>query len=154
MELYACGLNAHKQLNSGTSQQNIITFERIAEGSRIKVLCATLSATILDVDGRLIYHGYHESAPSGCIISHAEEVKSVIGDIEGIHGALTADGNIMQLEYDGTLSETLLLRRRKKSWLGVESSSLELAIVCGNGQVAIIATCKYYVFLFVSHSSC
>ena len=147
MELYGCGLNAHKQLDPGSSQQNITTFQKIAEGSRIRVLCATLSAIVLDVDGRLIYHGYHESAPSGCMISHAEEIKTVIGDIEGIHGALSADGNLMQFIYDDTSSETLLLRRRKQCWLEVEISSLEQAVVGGNGQLAIIATRKCYAFL-------
>ena len=153
MELYGCGLNVHKQLDLGTSQQNINNCQKIAEGSRIKVLCATLSATVVDVDGQLIYQGYHESAPSGCTISHAEEIKSVISDIEGIHGALTADGNLMQLVSDGTSSETLLLRRRKQSGLGVDISSLEQAIVAGNGEVAVVATRKYYGFLFLSNFS-
>ena len=154
MELYGCGLNAHKQLDSGTNQQNINTFQKIAEGSRIRILCATLSATILDVDGRLIFHGYHESAPSGCSISQAKEIKAVIGDVEGVHGALTADGNIMQLVYDGTSSKTLLLCRRKQSWLEAEMMSLEQVIVGGNGQVAIIATREYYGFLYLSSFFC
>ena len=153
MELYGCGLNVHTQLDPGTSQQNINSFQKIAEGSRIKVLCATLSATVIVVDGRLIYRGYHESAPSGCTISHAEAIKSVIGDIEGIHGVLTADGNLMRLVYDDTSSGTLLLRRRKPSGLGIDISSLDQAVVGGNGEVAVIATRKYYGFLFLSNFS-
>lgn len=145
MDLYSCGLNAHKQLNSKTSCKNLTTFQKTAGGDRVKPLCATLSATVIDVNGQLEYHGYHKSGLSDGMLSYTEGVRSIIGDFEGIHGALTIDGNLCGLELQGT-SSGLFLSRTEQRWRGTEAVLLQYVAIAGNGQVAVIITrtCSSY----------
>ena len=140
MEIYSCGLNAHKQLDSKTSYNNLATFQRTAEGDRVSVLCATLCATIIDVDGQVEHRGYHTSGQSVRYISHKDEVQSFIGDISGIHGALTKDGTFCELERHRTSSDSFLLRLTEHRWRGREALSLEHVAIAGNGQIAVITT--------------
>ena len=141
MELYGCGLDAHGQLKSDGGHENITTFQRIGAGSHTKVLCATLAATIIDVDGRLTYHGYHKSGVTGNIASNSQVIRSVIGDIDGIYGALTVEGDLLKLDGDRLSHNTLHLRVTKQNWWRRERLSLEHIAVGGNGQVAVITTC-------------
>ena len=145
MEVYACGFNAHGQLDQKASRQNINSFHKVAEGIRsTRILCATWCATILDIDGLLTYRGYHKSGLRDCLVSSAEEVKSVFGDVGGICGALTPDGNLLELVRDDTRPGTLHFRVASQEWIGDEKSSVEHVSIAGNGRVAMIVRMCFF----------
>lgn len=139
MELYACGLNAHKQLTPDTDSQNITTFRKIAAGRQVKVLRASWCATILELDGQLEYHGHHASGLSDCLVNHTDDLRSLFDGIQGIQGALTTDGHLLDLLQDNSRSNVLTFQRSKGIWREGEELSLKHVAIAGNGQVAVVA---------------
>lgn len=102
MELYGAGFNAQGQLSSTSCPNDLLSFQKIAEGNRIRIHCAVWNATVLEIDGILRYRGFNEFTG---IITNAEisglpasRIKTVIGNnTNGILGALTTDGEVWLL---------------------------------------------------------
>ena len=142
MEIYACGLNSHRQLAWSADSQDITTFLKIVKGKRLRVLCGIWSAIVIEVDEQLVYQGYYQSGPKGCNISYSTAIKSIFGDIRGIQGALTTDGSLFELVSKNSCSEPLEFQRSPQNWLRDPELQLEHIVIAGNGQVAVVAHAK------------
>lgn len=102
MELYGAGFNAQGQLSSTICPEDLLRFQKIAEGNHIQIHCAVWNATVLEIDGILHYRGFNEFTGT---IANAEisglptnRIKMVIGNnTNGILGALTTDGEVWLL---------------------------------------------------------
>lgn len=142
MDIYACGLNSHKQLVWSAGSQDITTFLKIAKGKRLRVLCGIWSASVIEVDEQLLYQGYYQSGPKDCNISYSKAIKSIFGDIGGIQGALTTDGSLYELVPNNSCSAPLRFQRSPQNWLRDPELQLEHIAIAGNGQVAVVAYVK------------
>ena len=143
MEIYACGLNSHKQLAPSSDSHNITTFLKIAKGKQLRVWCVIWSAIIIEVDEQLLYQGYYQSGPEECKISSLKDIKSIFGDIEGIQGALTTDGSFNELVPNNqSCSDALKFQRSQQSWHRDQKLQLLHIAIAGNGQVAVVAHSK------------
>jgi len=96
MELYACGFNAHGQLNFSTSTddspKDFYKLRRILTGTSIRLLVAGWSTTVVEVDGTLRSNRGVIKLPTGC---STQDISSVFGDHTGILGALTLNGALL-----------------------------------------------------------
>ena len=147
MELYACGMNAHQQLQSDSgnllhSHRNIHSFQRVAEGRIIRILCNLWCATILEIDAGHIYQGYHSSGITKASILRpsAESIGrfSIFGDLYGVLGALGTNGQLLDLVRSEDQSDKLVFRRRQPSWLQQDGSLIKHISIAGNGEVAVV----------------
>ena len=142
MEIYACGLNSHKQLTLNTSSQDITTFLKIAKGNRLRVLCVTWSAIIIELDGQLLYQGFYKTSLKDCKICYSKAIRSIFGDIEGIQGALTTDGHLNELVPNDSCSGSLKFQRSQQNRHREEELQLEHISIAGNGRVAVVAQAR------------
>ena len=142
MELYASGFNSHGQLrpNSKTlSPDDLLTFQKIAEGSTIRVRCALWSATVIEVDDRLLFRGFHQtgiidSTISGLAVSN---IKSVFGDTSGVLGALTNDGEIWRFVLRAGILMFVKHEFPSKCFLVQHGLCIDHFAIADNGQVCI-----------------
>lgn len=142
MELYASGFNSHGQLRPNPrklSPDDLLTFQKIAEGGTIRVLCALWSATVIEVDGRLLFRGFDESGMLDSFISGlaANQIKSVFGDTSGILGALTQEGEIWRFV---SRAGSLVFVRHEFSagcFLVRRALCVDHLAIADNGQVCI-----------------
>ena len=140
MEILACGLNAHGQLILRNDHTNITTFQKMAKGHRVVVLSACWCATLLCIDGQLHYRGYYEARPSDYHVTCPEDtIVSAFGDHQGIHGALTAEGSLLELVRHSPRSDALLFQNPSQSWTRANGCSLEHVALAANGQIAVVA---------------
>lgn len=151
MEVYACGLNAHKQLESdsqtqsrGHSLQNIYNFLKVAEGGTVRIFCTLRCATILEIDGRLTHRGYDRSGLWDCNVSGPVNQKphgiaSVYGDLCGLVGGIGDDGQLLRYIEDDQRPGMLMFGRRKQEpWLQQDGSLLEHVMIAGDETVAVV----------------
>lgn len=140
MEIFACGLNAHGQLIPRSGCANVTTFQKIAEGQRVVVLSACWCATLLHIDGQLHYRGYYEARPSDYLVICPEgTIVSAFGDHQGIRGALTAEGNLLELVRHSSRSDALLFKNPSQNWTWAQEHPLEHIALAANGQIAVVA---------------
>lgn len=140
MEIFACGLNAHGQLILRRDCANVTTFQKMAEGHRAVVLSACWCATLLYIDGHLHYRGYYEARPSDYLVTCPEgTIMSAFGDHQGIRGALTAEGSLLELVRHSPRSDALLFQNPSQSWTWTKGCSLEHVALAANGQIAVVA---------------
>lgn len=102
MELYGAGFNAHGQLSSTSCPKDLLRFQKIAEGNRIRIRCAVWNATVLEIDGTVYYRGFNEftgiKTNAEILGLPASRIKTVIGNnTNGILGALTTGGEVWLL---------------------------------------------------------
>ena len=154
MELYACGLNAHQQLQPNAESQDLYTFQKVAEGSTLRIFCTLWSATVLEIDCRLVFRGYHASGLTNCTISgprpqRSNGVISIFGDLNGVIGALTPEGGLLELVKNEQRPDELIFRRRQQVWLQHDGNVIEHVSIAGNGKVAAITRKSLLVMLYV-----
>lgn len=142
MTLYACGFNAHGQLlpsSSGQNPENLHTLQKIAEGDQIRVCCALWSATVLEIDGALIFRGYHRSQLQNCEIEGppASDFTTIFGDTSGVLGAVTRDGGFWTLCSQSSLPE--FKKHVQNTFLDSENLVLDHIAIAGNEQVCMAA---------------
>ena len=143
MEIYACGLNSHKQLAPSSDSHNITTFLKIATAKQLRVFCVIWSAIIIEVDEQLLYQGYYQTGPEEFKISFPKDIKSIFGDIEGIQGALTTDGYFYELVPNNkSCSNAMKFQRSQQNWHRDQKLQLVHISIAGNGQVAVVAHSK------------
>ena len=142
MELYASGFNSHGQLRpnpKNLSPDDLLTFQKIAEGNTIRVHCALWSATVIEVDGRLLFRGFHESGMLDSSISGlaARQVKSVFGDTSGVLGALTQEGEVWR--FDSRAGSLVFVKHEfpAECFLLRQSLRVDHLGIADNGQVCI-----------------
>lgn len=144
MELYGAGLNAQGQLSSTSCPDDLLRFQKIAEGNCIRVRCAVWNATVLDIDGITHYRGFNEL--TGTIINDeisglpASRIKTVIGNnTNGILGALTGEGEVWLL----TASESgrlIFVKHEFPSggyWADENPDTIDDIAVADNEQVSV-----------------
>lgn len=144
MELYGTGFNAQGQLSSTSCPKDLLSFQKIAEGNRIRIHCAVWNATVLEIDGILHYRGFNEFTG---IITDAEisglpasRIKTVIGNnTNGILGALTTDGEVWLLT--GSESGRLVFVKHEFPpggyWAEDNRETIALIAVADNEQVSV-----------------
>ena len=141
MALYACGFNPHGQLLPDASRdppQDLRILTKIAEGDFIRVRCVFWSATILEIDGVLIYRGSHTSRLSTCCEIEgppASDIKTFFGDVSGVLGALTNDGVILTLQ---AYSNGLVLKKHPHcTFIYLRGLVVDHIAISGNEQVCL-----------------
>lgn len=156
MELYAAGFNGHSQLLPAPSPPtDLLTFQKIASGTTIRVLCAVFCATVLETDDLIRFRGFHDSGITDAVISGlpAREIRSVFGDTSGVLGALTMTGEFWRLgEREGGLGfvreEVPLVE-----WLAREGVVIDRIAVADNDQVCLSTRSSTSLPSFPSHDS-
>ena len=140
MELYACGFNAHGQLNfsnsSKDSPQDIYLFQKILTGKSIRLLFAGWSTTVVEVDGTLRSNKGVIVLPTGC---SSQDISSVFGDHTGVCGALTVAGDLL-IYQEGGGGEELALASSTSSSLGNETRRISHLSISGIGKLCISAS--------------
>lgn len=139
MELYASGFNAHGQLLPSCSPHDLQSFQKVAQGSRIRVRCATWSATVLEIDGVLELRGSQrrrsdqagdtgegEDVPGEERNSRkkvamiqglsADRIQTIVGDASGILCALTTEGELWFLDEIKEVSGEMPKLVRSTDW--------------------------------------
>lgn len=148
MEVYACGLNAHHQLLSTQgdethSSPNLNTFQKVAAGKAIRIIRVLWCATILEIDDQLIFQGYHPSVLANRKIpisknDGADELISFFGDMSGVVGALSRNGEIQELATNEKRPDELVFETRQEVWLQQNRNTIEHVSIAGNGEVAVV----------------
>ncbi|KAI9717061.1 MAG: hypothetical protein M1812_004996 [Candelaria pacifica] len=143
-ELYACGFNAHNQLNYGPLQpeapEDLHSLKKIVTGNDIVVKYIGWS-TVLAIDGELTLRGprFSNSTDSSSIgldaalIFHGEDALAFIGDHRGVLGLLTSGGQIQatsghkpqQSILDNGLTSELIIRH-------ITIAGNEKVVICGS----------------------
>lgn len=142
MELYASGFNAYGQLVSNSNDRkykDLTSFQKTAEGNRIRVRCAVWSATVIEVDDTLLFRGFHESGLTNAVISGLSThlLKTVFGDMTGILGALTVNGEIWILAAQSGGLMFIKHQFSSDSYIAREGTQIDQIAIAGNDQVCI-----------------
>ncbi|MCJ1305161.1 hypothetical protein MMC08_007975 [Hypocenomyce scalaris] len=137
MDIYACGFNAHNQLNFDSLHKrsdDIDQFERICRGRNVRLLCALWSSTALEVNGELVLRGsQHTSTNRGLIQGlGAGDISRLYGDHTGVLGAVAKDGSIWTLTDNHHSLSLVKERHHHKAQAFVEAIA-----IAGNGKVCI-----------------
>lgn len=157
MELYGAGFNAQGQLSSTSCPKDLLRFQKIAEGNRIRIHCAVWNATVLEIDGIIHYRGFNEL--TGMITNDeisglpASRIKTVIGsNTNGILGALTRDGEVWLL--NALESEHLVFVKHHFPsggyWANENPETIAHIAIADNEQVSV-CTRKYQCALVRIH---
>ena len=155
MELYACGLNAHQQLcttseNQNNSCQNLYDFQKVADCKNVRIFCALWCATILEIDDRLHFRGFHSSGLTSCTISgprsgQGHGIRSVFGDLSGVIGAIADDGLLLELGRTDPPADELIFTRRPTAWLHQRGHLVDHVSIARNGEIAVVARKLYLI---------
>ncbi|KAI9839576.1 MAG: hypothetical protein M1819_002202 [Sarea resinae] len=103
MELYACGFNAHNQLNLKRQKKyknkDLHRFTQVLSAKTIRLLCSGWANTFVEIDGEIILQGHKtndrddRTAPP-----HESTVVSIAGGDASIYAGLLANGQTVVLE--------------------------------------------------------
>lgn len=153
MELYAAGFNAHHQL-SQDSNESLTSFTKVATGKSIRIISTLWAVTILEIDGNIFHRGYHSSGKPELPISGvpAEDIKSAFGDLSGVVGSLTNDGNLLEFLWNREKSDELKIKRSDEKWFQKDGGKIECMSVAGCGEVAVV-TSRFSSTLFFQPSA-
>lgn len=149
MELYACGLNAHQQLctpseHQNGSSQSLYDFEKVADCKTVRIFCALWCATILEIDDRLVFRGFHSSGLTSCPIAGPTSgkghcIQSVFGDLSGAIGAVADSGLLLELGRTDVPADELIFMPRQTAWLHQRGHVVDHVSIARNGQIAVVA---------------
>jgi len=158
MELYACGLNAHQQLctnseNESEPSQNLYEFQKVEDCKTVRIFCALWCATILEIDDRLVFRGFHTSGLTNCSISgpgpgESHGIRSVFGDLSGVIGAIADDGLLLELGRTYPQADNLIFRRRRTAWLHQRGNVVDHVSIARNGQIAVVTRKLYLILMY------
>ena len=176
MELYATGFNAHSQLRpqktgapvaaAASASEDLASFSPVlhAVSAPCKIWVALWSATVVEAEGELLHWGFNRFSQSneprniefGQGISLGS-LKQVFGDISGVLGALSTEGDLFILK-----SQDAGMAFRRYEWdqgafCKLNDLKIEHVGVAGSDEVCISARSgdgkEFALYVFSSFTS-
>ena len=142
-ELYACGFNGHGQLDPAIKSSTIDRLTKIASGSEdVRVHCALWSATVLEVDGKLIYSGYREThLPCLTEVSLPSSLRSsrrFFGDVSGVLGCLDDNDELCTFDVNASPSPKFSKHKFPECFITHTKIKLIHIAIAGNDLVCAV----------------